>query len=67
MGVEKRRAVQVIGRQPLRLDLMYRQQARRTLLLETMDVETRLLSDVEQCVFTKIGEGAGLGREGFSA
>ena len=27
--------------------LLIRQQARRTLLLEIMDVETRLLSDVE--------------------
>ena len=55
-------------RRPLRLDLMYRQQARRTLLLETMDVETRLLSDVEQCAFTKMGRGVcgGLGGEGCS-
>ena len=34
-------------RSNFRRDWEDRQQARRTLLLETMDVETRLLSDVE--------------------
>ena len=46
-------------RWPLRLDFwnllsvtLNRQQARCTLLLETMDVETRLLGDVEQWAYT---------------
>ena len=60
LGSQNRRVHPLINfqemgeRWPLVLDfsnvlcvLLNRQQARRTLLLETMDVETRLLSDVE--------------------
>ena len=56
------------GRWPLRLDFsnilsvpLNRQQARRTLLLEIMDVETHLLGDVEQWAYTKMSLSKGRG------